>query len=201
MYHARVVLRRTAVSVLACCALGCASMPALEVPTERLYRLPFAAGSAHVVIQMGPVPFVHWGRLRHAVDVAMPVGTSVLAARAGRVISLRSHGRRYGIFKGFAKHGNYVRIDHGDGTHGRYLHLRTDGVAVAEGDRVAQGQLLGWSGDTGRSMLPHLHFDVMRRSAQHGGRWRTIPVAFDEVPGDGRPRVLRRYLSANRGGR
>jgi murein DD-endopeptidase MepM/ murein hydrolase activator NlpD len=71
-----------------------------------------------------------------------------------------------------------------------YAHLRQGGSLVRTGQLVARGEPLGLSGNVGLSMLPHLHFHVQSRS-------HTLPVSFADVPGDGVPRMFRRYTSGN----
>lgn len=56
---------------------------------------------------------------------------------------------------------NFVCVQHSDGTYARYFHLSRNGVRVKKGDRVAAGDILGLSGNTGFSSAPHLHFDVV----------------------------------------
>src|SRR5690606_38035412 len=56
--------------------------------------------------------------------------------------------------------GNFVVVDHHDGTYGTYWHLLAGSVPVAVGDAVVTGQVLGRVGNTGNSSAPHLHFDV-----------------------------------------
>lgn len=82
------------------------------------------------------------------VDIAAPDGTPVLAPAAGRV-SLR--GDLY-----FS--GNTVIIDHGHGINSTYLHMST--VAVVEGQEIAQGDVIGAVGATGRATGPHLHWGM-----------------------------------------
>ena len=119
-------------------------------------------------------------RKRHlGVDVPLPVGTPVGAAAAGRVIK---------IWVMDDVNGNAVRIDHGDGVQTSYVHL--DSLAVQVGDLVRQGELVGESGNTGKSTGPHLHFaawvlrngdweavDPMRLLGGTGGRLAAYLVA------------------------
>ena len=56
--------------------------------------------------------------------------------------------------------GNYVKIDHGNGWVTWYVHMRTNSVAVSEGDVVKAGTILGLVGSSGNSSDPHLHFAV-----------------------------------------
>jgi murein DD-endopeptidase MepM/ murein hydrolase activator NlpD len=86
-------------------------------------------------------------------DYSVLVGTPVGAAKDGTV-------EFAGTGNGFDNYGNYIVIDHGDGTHSYYAHL--SGFDVEEGDIVTQGQLIGESGNTGRSSGPHLHFSIRK---------------------------------------
>ncbi|MBK3867317.1 peptidoglycan DD-metalloendopeptidase family protein [Pseudomonas stutzeri] len=110
---------------------------------------------------------------RYAVDVAMPVGTPIAAARAGTVVKVRNG--QAGRLPDPA--GNYVRIEHDDGTHSAYLHLSRGSVRVSPGQRVEVGTLLGKSGSTGRSTGPHLHFVVQK---PYGKSMLSIPFRFSQ---------------------
>jgi LysM repeat protein len=87
----------------------------------------------------------------NAVDLAAPVGTPIRAAAAGKVIVSRVGGWNGG-------YGNYVVIDHPNGTQTLYAHQSK--VIVWEGQNVVQGQIIGYVGSTGRSTGPHLHVEV-----------------------------------------
>ncbi len=87
----------------------------------------------------------------NAVDLASRVGTPVLASAAGRVIVSRQGGWNGG-------YGNYVVIEHGNGTQTLYAHLND--TIVSTGTRVEQGEVIGHLGNTGRSTGPHLHFEI-----------------------------------------
>lgn len=87
----------------------------------------------------------------NGVDIAAPNGTPVYAAAAGTVIVSRVGGWNGG-------YGNYVVVDHGDGTQTLYAHLASDKVSV--GQRVTQGQNIGTVGNTGKATGYHLHFEV-----------------------------------------
>lgn len=139
------------------------------------YRLPYAPGTAHLVIQSFNGTFSHGGDDRFCVDWAMPEGTPVYAARGGRVMNTRSDHDGAGG-REFFNRANYVRILHSDGTVGVYLHFRKDGLEVVEGDAVEEGTLIGYSGNTGFSSQPHLHFGVYR--VVDGMRQESIPVQF-----------------------
>lgn len=87
----------------------------------------------------------------NAVDIAAPVGTSVYASAAGTVTVARGFGWNGG-------YGNYIVISHPNGTQTLYAHLSS--VAVQQGAYVTQGQVIGLSGNTGKSTGAHLHFEV-----------------------------------------
>ncbi|AYC34894.1 DUF4124 domain-containing protein [Pseudomonas cavernae] len=110
---------------------------------------------------------------RYAIDIAMPEGTPIVAARAGVVV--KTENRQSG--RGNNPSGNYVRILHDDGTMGVYLHLLRGSVLVGEGQRVALGTPLARSGNTGNSSGPHLHFVVQRNV---GLALESIPFRFNQ---------------------
>ena len=114
----------------------------------------------------------------------MPVGTPIIASRAGVVV--KTENRQSG--RGRDPSGNFVRVLHADGTMAVYLHLSQGSVRVKEGQRVAQGALLGLSGNTGNSTGPHLHFVVQRNT---GMGLVSIPFRFAE-PVQGLPAVATR---------
>lgn len=148
---------------------------------DYLYGLPYQAGMGYLVSQSYDGEFSHHGDSRYAVDFAMPEGTPVLAARGGEVVSVRSDSRVGGPDRRYADAANYVVIQHTDGTFAEYLHLRYQGVTVKPGQRVARGELIGYSGNTGFSGGPHLHFMVAGATAD-GGR-RSFPVRFETSEG------------------
>ena len=89
------------------------------------------------------------GRRNHTgIDLAAPTGTPVYASADGVV----------GKAEWFSTYGNYIQIEHGGEMQTRYAHL--SGYAVAAGEQVRKGQLIGYVGSTGRSTGPHLHYEV-----------------------------------------
>jgi murein DD-endopeptidase MepM/ murein hydrolase activator NlpD len=87
----------------------------------------------------------------NGVDYGMPIGSQLYAAAAGTVIISKNSGYNGG-------YGNYVVIQHGNSTQTVYGHMSSTVVSV--GQKVMQGQLIGYSGNTGKSTGPHLHFEV-----------------------------------------
>lgn len=135
------------------------------------YALPWQGGPFRISQGAGG-DFSHNSvRGRYAVDIAMPVGTPIIAARAGMVVAVRDGqpGRQPDPA------GNYVRIRHEDGTESAYLHLARGSVLVRVGQAVKARAPLGRSGNTGRSTGPHLHFVVQQRL---GPTLASIPFRF-----------------------
>jgi len=94
-----------------------------------------------------------WGSFHYGLDIAAGIGTPIHAAAAGVVIYA-------GWYGGF---GNFVIVDHGDGIATTYGHQSR--IAVSPGERVAQGQVIGYVGSTGFSTGPHLDFEVRLNGA------------------------------------
>jgi murein DD-endopeptidase MepM/ murein hydrolase activator NlpD len=92
-----------------------------------------------------------WGRLHKGLDIAAPVGNTVLACADGRVIFT-------GTRKKFRRYGNTVLIDHGKSVYTYYAHL--DEILVKKNQPVKKGQKIALVGNTGRSTGPHLHLEV-----------------------------------------
>lgn len=111
---------------------------------------------------------------RHAVDFGVAEGTPVLAARDGVVMDVARDFVEAGQdLERDGGRANYIRILHEDGTMAVYAHLQAEGTLVTPGRRVRAGQRIGYSGNTGFSTGPHLHFVVQ---VNRGMRLESIPV-------------------------
>ena len=103
-------------------------------------------------------------------DVAAPLGTPIMAARSGTVISAGWNSGGYG---------NMTIIDHGDGTTSLYAHQNS--ISVYSGQYVSGGQGIGYVGSTGDSTGPHLHFVILvggvayMPSGWFGGAYGPVP--------------------------
>jgi murein DD-endopeptidase MepM/ murein hydrolase activator NlpD len=89
-----------------------------------------------------------WGRMHEGIDIAVPTGTPVHASQSGRVI----------VAGWMGGYGNLVVIDHGGGLSTAYGH--NSSIAVGSGQSVSQGQVIAYSGSTGNSTGPHVHYEV-----------------------------------------
>ncbi len=106
--------------------------------------------------------FTHKGpKSRYAIDVSMPIGTPILAAKDGKVIDMRMGSTSGGNNPSFRPMANYVKIQHADGTMTVYVHLKGNSQKVKVGDTVRQGQVIALSGNTGYTTGPHLHFALL----------------------------------------
>lgn len=150
------------------------------------YRLPWKAGVSRFVSQGNYSFTTHRGFHEYSWDFWMPIGTEILASRAGRVIEVVQHLDGIGFF-----HGNRVIIEHEDGTRAVYAHIQKNGARATIGEVVQQGQLIALSGMVGATVNPHLHFHVLNPDGTH-----SIPITFQDVEND-IPRAGRFYISKN----
>jgi len=96
-------------------------------------------------------PLLAYSRMHQGVDFGAPSGSPILAAASGTVAYAAPHGG----------HGNYVRLVHNKELATAYAHMSR--FAVKPGQRVSQGQVIGYVGSTGISTGPHLHYEVWLR--------------------------------------
>jgi murein DD-endopeptidase MepM/ murein hydrolase activator NlpD len=158
------------------------------------YRLPYGEQMSYPVIQSYGAHLTHRGVEQYTVDFGMPVGTPVHAAREG-VVALVEDSHDVGCAREeCGRLANFVVVLHSDGTTGEYFHLQQGSVQVRVGEHVPRGALLAFSGNTGYTTVPHLHFGVYR--TEHGGRTQSLQVSFVTREGLIRePREGARYLN------
>lgn len=108
----------------------------------------------------------------YAIDIEMPIGTALVASRAGKVVAVRDHFPD-GNDKDLEE--NYVMVEHSDKTVARYIHLTQGGARVKLGDSVRQGQRIALSGNSGQTGGAHLHFDVQTCGPN-------LPPAYNALP-------------------
>lgn len=134
------------------------------IPFKGRYRVTQAPGGK----------FSHKGpKNRYAVDVAMPVGTPLYAAKDGKVVDMKMYFTKAGLDPAAHGKANYIRISHSDGTMTLYVHLKANSQVVKLGQYVKAGDLIAQSGNTGYTTGPHLHFAV-----QHNNGVATVSIPF-----------------------
>ena len=149
----------------------------IQPDTNYLYRLPFKKG-LKIKVNQG-----FFGKKSHnteiskyAIDFNLKVGDPVYAARDGLVIKSIDWFTKSGG-KELVNAANRIVILHKDGTFASYVHLKYKGTLVKVGDQVKRGQKIGYSGNTGQSSGPHLHFVVRKENDL------AIPVYFKGYKG------------------
>ena len=154
-----------------------------------IYNLPFEKGTKRRVIQGAYSNLSHKGEI--ALDFNVKIGTTICAARSGVVIASYGESNIGGLKNEYLDDGNHVIIEHSDGSQAMYWHLQYKGALVNIGDTVKSGQIIGKSGNTGYTALPHLHFEVVGKTKD--GTTHQIPVRFYTSNGIKYLKPLKKY--------
>lgn len=109
-------------------------------------------------------PVLGYSKMHKGADFAAPTGTPIYASGDGVITKA---GR-------FGAYGNYVRIRHRSDLDTAYAHMSK--IKVKNGQRVKQGDVIGYVGTTGRSTGPHLHYEVLVSNKQVNPRSVNLPV-------------------------
>lgn len=140
------------------------------------YMLPYPPGVSHRLIQGNHGRHTHNNPgSKYAFDFDMDEGSYVSAARGGVVGFVKESNREGGDNRQLMDKVNLIMVCHDDGTVAIYAHLKYKGALVDVGERVFAGQVIGFSGNTGYTTGPHLHFSVMVGD-------RSIPIKFRNLP-------------------
>jgi murein DD-endopeptidase MepM/ murein hydrolase activator NlpD len=140
------------------------------------YRVPFSVGASYRVTQASPSRVTHVTPAdQYAVDIALPDGTAVDAAREGMVINVRHDKFLAAASPIMMDQANMVEVLHDDGTIAVYAHLHWDSVRVQPGQYVRRGEYIADSGNTGFTTGAHLHFAVIRNAGMSAV---SVPIEF-----------------------
>ena len=150
--------------------------------TGHRYAMPFGGEHPRVLTQGVQGARTPQGEFPHAFDFAMPVGTPVLAARAGYGMQVVDRHGPGGSDPVLLNRANVVLVGHEDGSIAQYSHLSRD-IRVRRGQRVDVGDELARSGNSGYSHGPQLHFAVSVLGSE--GRYRSVPLRFVGGGADG----------------
>jgi len=134
------------------------------------YKRPFPVGLG---IRRRVAPFHKTDKsMKYCIDFAMPLGTPILAARAGTVLENIDHYKKNYSDPKMSDKCNLITLMHPDGQTSIYIHLSWRSSRVKIGDVVEVGQIIALSGNTGYAGYPHLHFGV------YDSKGESIPVYF-----------------------
>jgi murein DD-endopeptidase MepM/ murein hydrolase activator NlpD len=122
-----------------------------DVNTTRSFLLPIQKAVVTSRFGYRNHPILSGQRMHWGLDLAAPVGTPVYATASG-IVNQAGWAGSYGLL---------VELAHTNEVQTRYGHLSQ--LAVAAGQRVAPGEVVGYVGSTGRSTDPHLHYEVRVR--------------------------------------
>lgn len=117
----------------------------------------------------------------NALDIAMAMGTPIVATLGGVVKSIQQPYPNQDY--GGTGYGNWLEIEHSNGYSSRYAHLRQ--IIVTTGQKVNKGDVIGYMGSTGSSTGSHLHFELRHIGASDEGGTNTVdpyPYLFENVP-------------------
>lgn len=166
--------------------------PLAKHDPDAVYLPPFAKGKRFWISQAFNGSFSHSDKgSRYAVDLTMPVGTPIHAARAGMVMAVNEDFFENGLKDSLKSRANNIRILHDDGSIAMYAHLKVDASLVYPGLKVKAGQLIGYSGNTGFSTGPHLHFAVHMNT---GMSTESVPFQFTDSKGRTMTPVAKTWL-------
>jgi len=156
--------------------------PLAQLIMDQSVYPPFPAGEGYFISQGFNGTKTHQATdSLYAIDIVMPVGTTVLAARDGVVMDVEEDFNRAGTdMENFADKANHVRILHADGTMALYAHLDLASVRVRPGAQIQAGKVIARSGNTGFSTGPHLHFVIQQNV---GMEIRSVPFRFYQAEG------------------
>lgn len=157
----------------------------IDKPKEQYIPLPYLRGKQFRISQGFNGKYSHTGRgSRYAVDIAMPIGTTIAAVKSGIVADLRDDFAMGGPTNYFLDKANHVTVMHKDGSYAIYAHILYGSAKVSVGDAVNVGDALARVGNTGFSTGPHLHFVLSYNSGK--GSY-SIPFKFKTAEGTNIP--------------
>ena len=144
--------------------------------TKNVYRLPLDRKLiGRVEYKKSPA---HVGSLKHSIDFFVREGTPIKASLGGKVVYVKQSSNVGGNHRRYWFKGNRIVIAHKNGEYTAYEHLKYKGSKVRVGQIVKKGQVIGYSGNTGYSSIPHLHFEVFDNPAKDESEGTTLKIVF-----------------------
>jgi len=139
--------------------------------SKNIYSIPFSGG---LNIRAAPFHFES-DYMRNAVDFALDIGTPILASCDGLVDKIVDNNGEGGFDRKFLDKTNLVILKHPCGEYSLYVHMKA-GILVKEGQGVEAGEPIGYSGMSGYTSYPHLHYQTSIKNSK--GKLTSIPTRF-----------------------
>ncbi len=157
---------------------------------ESRFALPWQIGESYKLTQGNCSSDSHTlsDNQHMAFDFKMPLGTPIHAVDDGRIFIVVEEFKDH-VDRDFAE-ANYIGIEHEGGFLSWYAHLTFEGSLVQVDDVVSRGDLIGYSGNTGLTAYPHLHFYVQQlvedcfdaeTHTANFGQCPQIPISFSNT--------------------
>ena len=142
-------------------ALSFTILPASAFAAPPIYS-PWECGKGFSITQGNKGSYSHQAgkKEQYAWDIGMPVGTPIAAPASGTITHIKQDSDIN--CNSSCSHANYVAMSFDNGDAAVFVHLKYKGVPVSIGQHVNRGQIIGYSGNTGWSTGPHLHFQVQQ---------------------------------------
>jgi murein DD-endopeptidase MepM/ murein hydrolase activator NlpD len=139
--------------------------PSGEAIRKSLLRTPVDGARITSGFGMRMHPVLGFSKMHKGVDFGAPTGTPIFAAGNGTIVEIGKKGA----------YGNYVRIRHNGEYQTAYAHMSKFAKGVKKGDKVKQGQVIGYVGATGRVTGAHLHYEILVAGKQvNPGKVKTV---------------------------
>jgi murein DD-endopeptidase MepM/ murein hydrolase activator NlpD len=127
-----------------------------EAIRKSLLRTPVDGARITSGFGMRMHPLLGYSKMHKGIDFGAPTGTPIFAAGSGTIVEIGKKGA----------YGNYIRIRHNGEYQTAYAHMSKFAKGLSKGEKVKQGDVIGYVGTTGRSTGPHLHYEIMAGGAQ-----------------------------------
>jgi murein DD-endopeptidase MepM/ murein hydrolase activator NlpD len=139
--------------------------PKGEAIRKSLLRTPVDGARITSGFGMRMHPVLGFSKMHKGVDFGAPTGTPIFAAGNGTVVEIGKKGA----------YGNYIRVRHSGEYQTAYAHMSKFAKGLRKGDKVKQGQVIGYVGATGRVTGAHLHYEIMVAGKQvNPGKVKTV---------------------------
>ncbi|HKP26844.1 MAG TPA: peptidoglycan DD-metalloendopeptidase family protein [Dongiaceae bacterium] len=139
--------------------------PSGEAIRKSLLRTPVDGARVTSGFGMRMHPVLGFSKLHKGIDFGAPTGTPIFAAGTGTIVEIGRKG----------SYGNYIRIRHNGEYQTAYAHMSKFAKGMKKGDKVKQGQVIGYVGATGRVTGAHLHYEILVAGKQvNPGKVKTV---------------------------